>query len=548
MSVFASKPWLKFYDFWVPETANFPRQSLYGILQTAASQYRERPATAFFGAKLTFGEIKERADKLAASLHALGIQRGDRIGIMLPNCPQYPIVFFAAMRIGAVIANINPIYTPRELKEVAEDSGIRALFTLDLLYPVVDGAGLALEFLVVTSLAEYMAGGAELAAAPGKGLLLHELIASGAVEKLPRIVIDAEKEVALLQYTGGTTGKPKGAMLTHYNLYANTIQNALWNQYHTRRGEERMLMVLPYFHIYGQVVGLLLSAWNGTMTILIPKFDIGLLIAAFKEYEPTFFPAVPTLFISLLHHPEAKTCGLHKVKNFNSGAAPLPVEVIEQFEQMSGAMLREGFGMTETSCTASTTPLLAPRKIGSIGLPVTSTDFKIVDVLDSTKELGIGEEGELCVRGPQIMVGYWNKPEETANALRDGWLLTGDVARMDEDGFFYIVQRKKDMIIVSGFKVFPTEVEEVLFTHAAVLEACVIGVPHPYRGESVKAFVVLKPGVAATAEELIEFSKERLAKFKVPSEVEFLASLPKSAVGKVLRRELRDNEMEKRKA
>ena len=378
--------------------------------------------------------------------------------------------------------------------------------------------------------------------------LFNTLIAKGNPETLPRVSINATEDVALLQYTGGTTGNPKGAMLTHSNLFANTIQNALWNQYHTGRGEERMLMVLPYFHIYGQVVGLLLSAWNGTMTILIPKFDVNMLIAAFKEYSPTFFPAVPTLFISLLNHPEAKTCGLHKVKNFNSGSAPLPVEVIEQFETMSGAMLREGFGMTETACTASTTPLLAKRKIGSIGIPVTSTDFKIVDLEAGVTEVGIGEEGELCVRGPQIMKGYWNQPEETAHALRDGWMYTGDVARMDEDGFFYIVQRKKDMIIVSGFKVFPSEVEEVLFTHPAILEACAIGVPHDYRGEAVKAFVVLKPGITATSDEIIEYLKQNLAKFKVPSELEFVSALPKSSVGKVLRRELRDSELEKRKA
>ena len=304
------------------------------------------------------------------------------------------------------------------------------------------------------------------------------------------------------------------------------------------------MMVLPYFHIYGQVVGLLLSAWNGTMNILIPKYDVNAVIAACKEYEPTFFPGVPTLFISLLNHPEARTCGLHKVKNFNSGAAPLPVEVIEQFEQMSGAILREGYGMTETSCTASTTPQLAPRKLGSIGIPVTSTEFKIVDADDYSKELGINEEGELCVKGPQIMKGYWKKPEETAHALRDGWMLTGDIAKMDADGFFYIVQRKKDMIIVSGFKVFPNEVEDVLFGHPAVLEVCAVGKPHPYRGEAVKAYVVRKAGATPTAEELIAFCAERLAKFKVPSEIEFIDALPKTAVGKILRRELREKEQQ----
>ena len=542
MSVFTNRPWLASYDFWVPPTTNFPKQSLYQILQTAASQYRDRPATAFFGAQLTFGEIKEKADRLAAGLHSLGITKGDRVGIMLPNCPQYPITFFALMRIGAIATNINPTYTPRELAIVANDAGIRALVTLDVLAPLVSAAKIELSHLILTSIADYSLGGTSTSN------LFNTLIANGNPEILPRVSINATEDVALLQYTGGTTGNPKGAMLTHSNLFANTIQNALWNQYHTRRGEERMLMVLPYFHIYGQVVGLLLSAWNGTMTILIPKFDVNMLIAAFKEYSPTFFPAVPTLFISLLNHPEAKTCGLHKVKNFNSGSAPLPVEVIEQFETMSGAMLREGFGMTETACTASTTPLLAKRKIGSIGIPVTSTDFKIVDLEDGVTEVGIGEEGELCVRGPQIMKGYWNQPEETAHALRDGWMYTGDVARMDEDGFFYIVQRKKDMIIVSGFKVFPSEVEEVLFAHPAILEACAIGVPHDYRGEAVKAFVVLKPGITATSDEIIEYLKQNLAKFKVPSELEFVSALPKSSVGKVLRRELRDSELEKRKA
>jgi len=281
------------------------------------------------------------------------------------------------------------------------------------------------------------------------------------------------------------------------------------------------------------------------MNILIPKYDVNAVIAACREYEPTFFPGVPTLYISLLNHADAPTCGLDKVKTFNSGGAPLPVEVIEQFERMSGGILREGYGMTETACTASTTPHLAPRKPGSIGIPVTSTDFKIVDIDDYSKELGVNEEGELCVKGPQIMKGYWNKPEETALALRDGWMLTGDIARMDEDGFFYIVQRKKDMIIVSGFKVFPNEVEDVLFGHNSVQEACVVGKPHSYRGEQVKAFVVAKPGAAPTADALIAHCSERLAKYKIPSEIEFIDALPKTAVGKILRRELREKDQPK---
>jgi long-chain acyl-CoA synthetase len=282
------------------------------------------------------------------------------------------------------------------------------------------------------------------------------------------------------------------------------------------------------------------------MQIPIPKFDPNLLVQAIKQYKPTFFPSVPTLYISLLSHPEIKTCGLESVKRFNSGSAPLPVEVIEQFEKLSGAMLYEGYGLTEASPTTHSTATLAKRKIGSIGLPFPSTDCKIVDLETGTREVPAGEDGELCVRGPQVMKGYWNRPDETAIALRDGWLYTGDVARMDEDGFFYIVQRKKDMIIVSGFNVYPNEVEDVLFSNPAVLEAVVIGVPDKYRGEGVKAFVVLKPGANSTTDELLEFCRANLAKYKVPSEIEIVANLPKSAVGKVLRRELRERESQNR--
>jgi long-chain acyl-CoA synthetase len=284
------------------------------------------------------------------------------------------------------------------------------------------------------------------------------------------------------------------------------------------------------------------------MQIPIPKFDVNLLLAALERYQPTFFPGVPTLFISLLNHPGGRGAGLDRVRRFNSGSAPLPLEVLEQFEQMSGAVLYEGYGMTETAALATTTPTLAKRKPGSIGLPVTGTECKIVDLRTGKCEVPIGEEGELCLRGPQVMKGYWNKPKETDEAIRDGWLHTGDVARMDKDGYFYIVQRKTDMIIVGGFNVYPTEVEEVLFTHTAVKEVAVIGVPCAYRGEAVKAFIILMPGVEAAAEELIEFCRARLARYKVPSMIEFVESLPKSAIGKVLRRELQDAEATRRDA
>jgi long-chain acyl-CoA synthetase len=546
-STYAKKPWLKHYDFWVPAEINPPRQQLYQILQIASSSYREKPAVAFMGAQLTFGEVKSQVDRLATSLAKLGIGKGDRVGIMLPNCPQYLISFFAIVRLGAIVTTINPIYTPREVEMVAKDSGMRAIIVLDLMTPVVMSVrpNTSFEQVVATSLVEYSSTPEVAPPVPEGTLSFKELINDVTEVELPRVVIDAEEDVAVLQYTGGTTGVPKGAMLTHLNLYSNTLQTYAWGGPLVQRGDERYLMVIPYFHIYGQTVGLLLGTWNGAMQIPIPKFDPNLLIQAIKQYKPTFFPSVPTLYISLLNHPEIKTCGLEWVKRFNSGSAPLPVEVIEQFEKLSGSMLYEGYGLTEASPTTHSTATLAKRKIGSIGLPFPSTECKIVDLETGTREVPVGEEGELCVRGPQVMKGYWNRPDETAIALRDGWLYTGDVARMDDDGFFYIVQRKKDMIIVSGFNVYPNEVEDVLFSNPAVLEAVVIGVPDKYRGEVVKAFVVLKPGATATTDELLEFCRANLAKYKVPSVIEMVASLPKSAVGKVLRRELREKEEKK---
>jgi long-chain acyl-CoA synthetase len=546
-SRYAQKPWLKQYDFWVPPEINVPNQPLYQILQLATVCYRERPAFAFMGGQLNFGEFKSRVDRLATALANLGIAKGDRVGIMLPNCPQYPISFFAIVRLGAIVVNINPIYTPREIEMVAKDSALRLIICMDLLAPLIQGvqSKTSIERMITTNLLEYSASPDKAPPAPEGTLSFSGLISEVTEIVHPDVKIDPSEDIAVLQYTGGTTGVPKGAMLTHRNLYANTIQSYLWGKQLTQRGEEKYLLVIPYFHIYGQTVGMLLGAWVGGMQIPIPKFDPNMLIEAIKQYHPTFFPGAPTLYISMLNHPEIKTCGLEYIKRFNSGSAPLPIEVIHQFEQISGAMLYEGYGLTEASPTTHSTPTLATRKIGSIGLAISSTECKIVDLETGLQEVPVGEAGELCIRGPQVMKGYWNRPDETAIALRDGWLYTGDVARMDEDGFFYIVQRKKDMIIVSGFNVYPNEVEDVLFTHPAVLEAAVIGVPDDYRGEAVKAFIVLKPDAAADKEALLEFCRSNLAKYKVPTQIEILSALPKSAVGKVLRRELR--EMETRK-
>ena len=547
-SPYALRPWLNHYDYWVRPHMNYPRRPLHEILRITAVEVPDRPATAFLGAHLTFSQIKEQSDKLATALSRLGIAKSDRVGIMLPNCPQYLVAAFAVLRLGATIVNINPLYTPREILVVAQDSGMRALLTLDALAPAV----LALreqtkiENTIITSLAEYSPAATPPAAIAGT-LRFADLLAEVDEPDLPRVEIDTEEDVAVLQYTGGTTGVPKGAMLTHYNIFTNVVQIECWAHGDLRRGEDAYLLVIPFFHIYGFTVGMIEGIWRGAQQVLIPKYDVEALLTAIRDYRPTYFPAVPTIYVSLLNHPKVKEYGIDKVRAFNSGSAPLPVEVIDQFERITGGTLNEGYGLSEASPVTHSTPSLARRKPGSIGLPIPDTDMKIVDLETGTREVTVGEEGELCIAGPQVMKGYWNRPDETAIALRPDaegrtWLYTGDVARMDEDGYTYIVQRKKDMIIVSGFNVYPSEVEGVLYMHPAVIEAAVIGVPDAYLGEAVKACVVLKSGATATSEELKEHCEGGLAEFKVPREIEIRESLPKTAVGKILHRVLREED------
>ncbi|HEX8559742.1 MAG TPA: long-chain fatty acid--CoA ligase [Pyrinomonadaceae bacterium] len=545
-SPYAARPWLERYDYWVPPHMNYPRRPLHEILRLAAAEVPDRTATVFLGARMTFAQLREQADRLAAALRAIGIGQHDRVGIMLPNCPQYVVATFAVLRLGAVVVNVNPLYTPREVAVVAKDSGMRVLVTLDALAPVTLAVKdqTAVEHVVVTSAAEYSAAAAPCPEVGGATRLSDLLAGVGGEPDLPPARIEPD-DVAVLQYTGGTTGVPKGAMLTHYNIFANVLQTHRWAHANSRRGEETYLLVIPFFHIYGFTVGMMEGVWSGAQQVLIPKYDVEALLRAIRDHRPTFFPAVPTIYISLLNHPQAREYGLDKIRNFNSGSAPLPVEVLEQFERLTGGSLLEGYGLSEASPVTHTTPALDRRKPGSIGLPLPDTDIKVVDLETGETEAPVGQEGELCIAGPQVMKGYWNRPDETAIALREDaagrvWLYTGDVARMDEEGYTYIVQRKKDMIIVSGFNVYPSEVEGVLYEHPAVMEAAVVGVPDAYRGEAVRAFVVLKAGAQAAPEELIEHCRRGLAEFKVPSRVEIRESLPKTAVGKILHRVLRE--------
>lgn len=544
-SPYAKRPWLRHYDYWVPHHMTYPERPLHEILDATVIDIPERAATAFFGATLTFQEIKNRSDRLATAFAAMGLTKGDRVGIMLPNCPQYIIAAFAVLRHGAIVVNINPTYTPREVLAVANDSGIRFLITLDVLAPVALGVrkDTSVEHVIITSLGEYSARSAPAPKVDG-ALRMTDLIEDVPVPQVIRVPI-APDDLAVLQYTGGTTGTPKGAMLTHANIFANVVQTEAF-MYRTRtRGEARYLLVIPYFHIYAFTVGMMKGIWVGALQILIPRYDVEQVLAAIRDFRPTYFPAVPTIFVSLLSHPKVKESGLEHVRTFNSGGAPLPVEVIDQFERTIGRTLNEGYGLSETSPVTHTTPHLSRRKPGTIGLPLVDTDMKVVDLETGERELPLGEAGELCISGPQVMKGYWQRPDETAQALRRDasgklWLYTGDVARVDEDGYTSIVQRKKDLIIVDGFNVYPSEVETVLYTHPAVRLAAAIGVPDPYHGEVVRACIALREAVTVTADDIIAHCKTQLAPYKVPRQVEVRDTLPMSAVGKILYRVLRD--------
>jgi long-chain acyl-CoA synthetase len=547
-SPYAARPWERHYDYWVRPRMTYPGRPLGDILAITAVHRPDRVATHFLGAELTFRDLKVRSDALAASLERLGIGQGDRVAIMLPNCPQYIIATFAILQLGAVIVNVNPSYTPREFLVVCTDATPRVLITLDALAPMAQKlrTQTTIEQIIVTSIAEYSAAAALPPRIDGT-LSLVDLLGSdpGQARAGPRPVVTAD-DLAVLQYTGGTTGTPKGAMLTHGNIFANVVQSIAWtNPMYILGGEERYLVVIPYFHIYAFSVCMMMGVWIGALQVIHPKYDPDAVLASIKQFRPTSFPAVPTVFVSLLNHPKAGEYGLDLVRHYNSGGAPCPVEVLEGWERTIGRPLFEGYGLSETSPVTHSTPQLAARRLGSIGIPIPDTDMKVVDVEIGTREVPVGEAGELCISGPQVMKGYWNRPDETARALRaddEGriWFHTGDIGAMDADGFTRIVQRKKDMIIVDGFNVYPSEVEAILYTHPAVRLAAVIGVPDAYHGETVKACVAFKPGAAATADELIAFCRTALTDYKVPRTVEIRDTLPMSAVGKILYRVLRD--------
>jgi long-chain acyl-CoA synthetase len=525
--------WLEQYSDRIQAEVEIPSIPVYCVLEQAAERYGNNEALSFYGRTLTYKELYGLANRFAAFLQQRGIQKGDRIAIMLPNCPQYVVAYYGILLAGAVVTQVNPMLMERELAHILQDSGSKMIIAYDLLYERVQAVQqeTSVETIITVSLA------------PSKEAAVlqfpFEVCLQGAASLQP-VFVNPKEDIAVLQYTGGTTGRSKGAMLTHYNIIANLVQTYEMFKEEITLGKECYLTVIPLFHVFGMTSGMNLSIYAGGKNILLPRFQLDEVLETIKRERPTIFPGVPTMFIAITNHPKAEKYNINSIRICNTGSAPMPVEVLKEFERKTGAQILEGYGLSEASPVTHVNPPFGIRKPGSIGIGIPSTQYKVVDVATGTNEMPAGELGELIIKGPQVMKGYWNMPEETAHAVRDGWLYTGDIATMDEDGYVYIVDRKKDMIIAGGFNIYPRDVEEVLYEHPAVQEAVVVGVPDSYRGETLKAVLVLKEGRTATEEEIIDYCRSLMAAYKVPRIVEFRNSLPKTNVGKILRRAIRE--------
>ncbi len=566
------RPWFKSYDARVPHTLDYPAVTLDHFLDESARKFPYNTATNFVlsylaggrftvGGTLTYRKLNELADRFANALFELGVRKGDRVALMLPNSPHFVIAFFGAMKIGAIVVNNNPTYTPRELKYQLADAGAETIVLLNLFWPrlreiqaetsirrtivahIFDTLGFPSRALVRAK-QRREPDWVEVPKAPG--IFFFQDLLAQSPPTLPKVE-RSPADTALFQYTGGTTGLPKAAMLTHHNLVANTIQVASWMP-DAHPGQEKLMAAIPFFHVYGMTVAMIYAVYMGAELVIVPNpRPIDNVMTVIQKERCTIFPGVPAMYIGIINHPRVREYDLKSVKACISGSAPLPMEVQEAFGRLTGGRLVEGYGLTEAAPVTHCNPINGLRKAGSIGIPLPDVDAKLIDLeTGADLPLGSAQEGELLVRGPQVMQGYWNRPAETAETIdSDGWLHTGDICKADADGYFYVVDRKKDMIITSGYKVLPREVEEVLFMHPKVLEAVAAGVPDPYRGETVKAYIVPKDGQQLTADEIIEFCRQHLAPYKVPRQIEFRTELPKTLVGKVLRRALVEEEKQK---
>ncbi len=562
----AGRPWLRHYAHGVPAAIDIPDHPLTWLLDSTVSKYPSHTAFIYYGTRLSYAQFSSLANRFAMGLQRLGIQPGDRIAIALPNVPQHPIAYYGALRAGAVVVPTNPLYTGREMQHQLADSGARAIVMLDMFYPVVRAVRekTSLEHIILTSPADYLPpvllklypASQRHARHPEPRLTEKELRedktlhvmqdllqarTKGGIEVYNLPVARHGDDLAALQYTGGTTGLSKGAMLTHRNLLANTLQARMWNV-DARDAQEITLCVAPFFHSYGMTVGMNLSIMTAATMVLLPHFKVKEVVRAIRRFHPTQLPGIPTMYLSIMKEMGKHTSELRSIKYCISGASALPAKVRTDWERLTGGKLVEGYGLSEASPVTHCNPLNGDVREGSIGLPLPGVDCAILD--EKTGEaLPAGETGEIVVKGPNIMQGYWNQPGETADIFPHGWMRTGDIGKMDEDGYFYVLDRSKDLIKASGFNIFPREVEEVLYHHPAVQEAAVVGVPHEYRVETVVAVIVLKPGYTPTEEtrrDILTYCKKELTPYKIPKIVEFRASLPKSLIGKVLKRELRE--------
>ena len=540
------KTWFKQWPANVPKHLEYPAIPLHELLSKTAKEYPNQTAIAFVENELSYSELAALSDSFAAALAALGVKKGDCVAVFLPNVPQFIIAYYGALKAGAVLTAISPLHREREVEYQLADSQAQTIVVLDQLYPVVEAVWqkTKLRNVIVTSLEEYASQSAVLASkAPHKPNVhtFQDLLNESADAKPPKVHINPSEDLAALQYTGGTTGTAKAAMLTHTNLVANTLAFAAWIK--GTVAKEVFLAALPLFHIYGMTTSMNVPIALASTMVLLPKFDPAKVLETIQRHRVTVYCGSPTMYSILLSNPELGKYDLTSIRVCISGASPLPPQVQKRFMQITGGLLAEGYGLTEASPVTHCSPVdktMKTVRIGSIGLPLPDTDAKIVDAETGTKTLQPNETGELAVKGPQIMKGYWKRPQETAMVLRDGWLLTGDIAKMDADGYFYITDRKKDLIKYKDYSVYPREIEDVLYEHPAVKLCAVVGKPDPRAGEIPKAYIVLKHGAFASEIELIDFVNSKVAYYKAIHEIEFREDLPLSAAGKVLKRALQN--------